>query len=90
MVVVQAFKTKARVGNIRLVSNKIVTSYGKDELEYAIEKAFSEKRMLYLDKKRSQDVYGGTVHSTHGGRNIDFADNIQRFLDTVNYSFMTR
>ena len=41
--------------------------------------------MLYLDKKRSQDVYGGTVHSTHGGRNIDFNQNIQRFLDNVNY-----
>ena len=50
-----------RVNEITVLANPVITAYGKNEntLEKYIEDAFSEGRMLYADKERSQYLPAG-------------------------------
>ena len=40
---------------------------------------------MYVDKKRSHLVVGGTEQSALSRRNYDFTDNIQQFVENLNY-----
>ena len=85
VVVYETLEAPGRLNNKRVKINRVTTVFGKEELELYFKKAIDESRVLFLDKKRSQDVLGGTGNQLSGGRDLDFENNIQLFLENFNY-----
>lgn len=69
----------------RVITNKIITAFGKDYIEGQIQDAYAEDRILYVDKKRSHIVAGGTNKRLVSRRDSDFKNNIDAFWANVNY-----
>lgn len=85
--VVVVYETVDTTGfvNKRLAKvNKVLTSFGRGDIDNYINRAIREGRVLYIDKKRSH-VIGGTWEQSPSVRNIDFKKNIQNFISNVNY-----
>ena len=65
----------------------VYLTYSKSNIQYAIQDAIADNRILYLDKKRSQarlPIVKGSNYPTVG-RKADFKDNIHRFWKNVNW-----
>ena len=65
--------------------NKTITVYDREQISMDISSAMIDGRLLYVDKKRSQDL-AGVLGSNYQGalQGIDFNKNIQQFWDNVN------
>ncbi len=65
----------------------VYLTYSKSNIQYAIQDAIADNRILYLDEKRSQarlPIVKGSNYPTVG-RKADFKDNIHRFWKNVNW-----
>ena len=61
----------------------VYLTYSKGNIQYAIQDAIADNRILYLDKKRSQArlaVRKGANYPT-AARKADFANNIRSFFE---------
>ena len=87
LVVVETFDTKGRRDGKKINTNKVITSYGRTALQSDILKAAAEGRLLFLDKKRSQDILAGgpASNSPAAIREADFKNNIRNFWANVNW-----
>lgn len=85
IVVIQEVNSKGQIDKKRVDVNKTITTYGKDYIEGQINDALAEDRILFMDKKRSHIVAGGTSFQLARRRNFDFKDNINNFWAEVNY-----
>lgn len=87
LVVVETFDTEGRRNGKRIDANKVITSYGRTALQSDILQAAAEGRLLFLDKKRSQDILAGVPASNSPGaiREADFKNNIRNFWANVNW-----
>lgn len=87
LVVVETFNTEGNRNGKRIDANKVITSYGRTALQSDILKAAAEGRLLFLDKKRSQDILAGVPASNSPGaiREADFKNNIRNFWANVNW-----
>ena len=65
--------------------NKTITVYDRDQISMDVSSAMLDGRILYVDKKRSQDL-AGVLGSNYQGalQGIDFNKNIQQFWGNVN------
>ena len=65
----------------------VYLTYSKSNIQYAIQDAIADNRILYLDEKRSQarlPIVKGSNYPTVG-RKADFKDNMHRFWKNVNW-----
>lgn len=65
----------------------VYLTYSKSNIQYAIQDAIADNRILYLDEKRSQarlPIVKGANYPTVG-RKADFKDNIRKFWKNVNW-----
>ncbi len=65
----------------------VYLTYSKSNIQYAIQDAIADNRILYLDEKRSQArlaVRKGANYPT-AARKADFKDNIRNFWKNVNW-----
>ena len=58
-VVVEEMGTMARASGKRIKANKAITVYPKSNVVAAIDEAVADRRILHLDKKRSQILHSG-------------------------------
>lgn len=65
----------------------VYLTYSKGNIQYAIQDAIADNRILHLDKKRSQILHPGRKGSNYPtvGRKADFKDNIRNFWKNVNW-----
>lgn len=87
LVVVETFNTEGNRNGKRIDANKVITSYGRTALQSDILQAAADGRLLFLDKKRSQDILAGVPASNSPGamREADFKNNIRNFWANVNW-----
>ena len=86
-VVIEEVDTYALKGGKHIRANKSITVYPKSNVQSAIQEAMADKRILYLDEKRSQahlPVVKGANYPTVG-RKADFSNNIRSFWDNVKW-----
>ena len=86
-VVIEEMDTFALRNGERKRANKSITAYSKSNIQYAIQDAIADNRILYLDEKRSQarlPIVKGANYPTVG-RKADFKDNIRNFWKNVNW-----
>lgn len=78
--VVMEVDTKGLRAGKQIDANKTITTFDRSRIQYDIERAISDKRILHIDKKRSQTIRGvkGAYSPTAVNQN-DFATNIQNF-----------
>ena len=65
----------------------VYLTYSKGNIQYAIQDAIADNRILHLDEKRSQarlPIVKGANYPTVG-RKADFKDNMHRFWKNVNW-----
>ncbi|MDO4353664.1 MAG: hypothetical protein Q4C93_01715 [Clostridia bacterium] len=86
-VVVEEMGTMARASGKRIKANKAITVYPKSNVVAAIDEAVADRRILHLDKKRSQILHSGGKGSNYPTAisEADFKDNIRRFWENVNW-----
>lgn len=89
IVVVEAVDTMGRKNGKRLNVNKIVTAYDRAAVLRDIVDASNDRRLLHLDKKRSQQILaGGNASNSRRaiqGINTDFSDSIANFRENVKW-----
>lgn len=87
IVVVEALGVESHLNGKRIDANKIITSYDRAALSKDIADAVADGRLLFADKKRSQDLFAGTpgANSPEAMRKADFKNNIRNFMANVNW-----
>lgn len=89
IVVVEEIDTQGFLNKKRLSVNKIVTAYDLDDALSNLLDASKDRRLLYLDKKRSQQIFaGGNASNTQSAIqriNTDFTESIANFLANVKW-----
>ena len=65
----------------------VYLTYSKSNIQYAIQDAIADNRILHLDKKRSQILHSGGKGSNYPTAisEADFKDNMHRFWKNVNW-----
>ena len=65
----------------------VYLTYSKGNIQYAIQDAIADNRILHLDKKRSQILRPGRKGANYPTTisEADFKDNIRRFWENVNW-----
>ena len=89
IVVVEAIETKGRLNQKKIEANKVVTAYDRGAVMADLMEAYADNRLLYLDKKRSQEILaGGNASNSRTAIqriNTDFTNNIANFLANVKW-----
>ena len=87
IVVVEALGVESHLNGKRIDANKVITSYDRSTLSKDIADAIADGRILFADKKRSQDLFAGTPgsNSPEAIRKADFKNNIRNFMANVNW-----
>ena len=89
IVVVEAIETKGRLNEKQIEANKVVTAYDRGAVMADLMEAYADNRLLYLDKKRSQEILAGrnasNSRTTIQRINTDFTDSIANFLANVKW-----
>lgn len=89
IVVVEAIETKGRLNQKKIEANKVVTAYDRGAVMADLMEAYADNRLLYLDKKRSQEILAGRNASNSRTAiqriNTDFTDSIANFLANVKW-----
>lgn len=89
IVVVEAIETKGRLNQKKIEANKVVTAYDRGAVMADLMEAYADNRLLYLDKKRSQEILaGGNASNSRTAIqriNTDFTDSIANFLANVKW-----
>ena len=87
IVVVEALDVEGNRNGKRIDANKVVTTFDRAALQSDILQAAADGRLLFLDKKRSQDILAGVpaANSPTAMREADFKNNIRNFWANVNW-----
>lgn len=87
IVVVEALGAESHVNGKRIDANKVITSYDRATLAQDIAEAAADGRILFVDKKRSQNLLAGTPgsNSLEAIQEADFKTNIRNFMANVNW-----
>ncbi len=87
VVVIMKINTDGRWNGERITADKTITIYDRAAISLDIEKAVAEKRLLYIDKKRSQASRGRNGSNSQTGLlgSDDFKSSIHNFLADVNW-----
>lgn len=89
IVVVEAIETKGRLNEKQIEANKVVTAYDRGAVMADLMEAYADNRLLYLDKKRSQEILAGrnasNSRTTIQRINTDFTDSIANFIANVKW-----
>ncbi len=76
---------KGKYYNIEIDSNVVLTSYGKDKFNNYIFYAQKENRILFVDKKSSQQIKNILgVQFPNNILNVDYSNNLSHFKKIVN------
>ena len=91
MLVVEAVGEHTIFRGNRIDANKVITSYSRNQAANDIIQAGINRRLLYLDKKRSQTLLAGVPgsNSLAAIREADFKNNIRDFWAEVNWEKMS-
>lgn len=86
-VVIEEVDTKARTSGRQIRANKAITVYPRNNINFEIQKAIVDNRILYLDKKRSQILHSGRKGSNYPTTisEADFTNNIRSFWENVKW-----
>ncbi len=86
-IVIEEVDTKARTSGRQIRANKAITVYPRNNINFEIQKAIVDNRILYLDKKRSQILHPGRKGSNYPTTisEADFTNNIRSFWENVKW-----
>lgn len=85
-IVIDELGTDAILNGKNIKANKTITSYGREHLQADIEKAIDNHRLLYVDKKRDQNIAGRKgANSQTAIRDSDLENNIRLFWSKVKW-----
>lgn len=86
-VVVYEVDTEGLKNRKRFKVNKVITSFNSDNILSGIKDAIIENTILFLDKKRSQNIESNVSRDKleTGNLNIDFKKNIEQFWANVKW-----
>ncbi len=80
---------KGNYNNIEIRTNLLKSAYGKDNFNNYIKKAVKEDRVLYFDKKRSQEIMKTPgVQFPDNLQSLDLTNNIAHYREIVNNQYM--
>ncbi len=84
-VVIEEIDTTALKNGQRIKANKVITTYERGTIVDDIVKSYAEGRLLYFDRKRSQNLAGVRGSNPQAAiRDTDFTDSIAQFWWNVN------
>lgn len=85
--VIEALETKSYRSGKRIEANKVITSFDRAALANDVIQAAADGRLLFVDKKRSQDFLAGVsaANSRRAIQEADFTTNIRNFLQNVKW-----
>ena len=79
----------AYINNKEIKSTHIRSIYGRDNVTNYFNRAVGDGRVLYFDKKRSQELNKiPGVYFPNNLKNLDFNNNVSRYRDIVNNYYM--
>lgn len=86
-IVIEEVDTKARTSGRQIRANKAITVYPRNNINFEIQKAIVDNRILYLDKKRSQILRPGRKGANYPTTisEADFTNNIRSFWENVKW-----